>query len=257
MKRLLILSVVLAITVATSAGITITNHLRLRYYTADSILTVYKSDNLIIRKLSRNVYEHTSFLNTNTFGRVSCNGMIVSNKQEAVVFDTPSTNSDSEELLRFLINDLKLQVKAIVATHFHADCLGGLDSFHAMGVKSYANVKTIALAKSVNATIPQKSFKDHFSFKVGNKSVHVEFLGEGHTRDNVVAYFPDDKILFGGCLVKELNASKGNLADANVNAWPETIRKVYDKYPNTQIVIPGHGEIGGLELLDYTRKLFK
>jgi hypothetical protein len=39
----------------------------------------------------------------------------------------------------------------------------------------------------------------------------TKFFGEGHTKDNVVAYFLSEKILFGGCLLKELEASKGYL----------------------------------------------
>lgn len=63
--------------------------------------------------------------------------------------------------------------------------------------------------------------------------------------------------MFGGCLIKEINASKGYLGDANVQAWAATVKKVKKAYPNVKTVIPGHGEIGGKELLDYTITLFK
>ncbi|MEY4383942.1 MAG: Beta-lactamase, partial [Bacteroidota bacterium] len=66
-----------------------------------------------------------------------------------------------------------------------------------------------------------------------------------------------ENILFGGCLIKELKATKGYLGDANVGEWSNTVDRVKKYYPNVNIVIPGHGEIGGQELIDYTIKLFK
>ncbi len=223
---------------------------------ADTGQVTHRSENLIVRKLSDHVYEHTTFLHTNTFGRVSCNGMIVVNNNEAVIFDTPSSNKDSEELLNYLVTDLKWKVKAIVATHFHADCLGGLDEFHKRGIPSYASNRTIQFAHDIKAALPQNGFDSELFLEVAGKKVYTAFFGEGHTRDNVIAYFPDDKIMFGGCLIKEMNATKGNLADANTEAWPATVRSIKAKYPLTKIVIPGHGKLGGTELLDYTIELF-
>lgn len=46
------------------------------------------------------------------------------------------------------------------------------------------------------------------------------------------------------------------MEDANVAAWAETIRKIKAKYTQTLVVIPGHGNAGGMELIDYTAKLF-
>ena len=64
-------------------------------------------------------------------------------------------------------------------------------------------------------------------------------------------------MLFGGCLIKELGAGKGNLEDANVAAWPQTVATLQQAYPATRVLIPGHGKAGGLELSDYTIQLFK
>ena len=72
-----------------------------------------------------------------------------------------------------------------------------------------------------------------------------------------MGYFPSENILFGGCLIKELEATKGFLGDANVGDWSKTVEKIKKEYPNLKIVIPGHGAIGGSELLDYTIQLFK
>jgi metallo-beta-lactamase class B len=220
-------------------------------------IETYKTESLVVRKISENVYEHTTFLNTKSFGKVPCNGMIVVNNNEAVIFDTPTTDENSQELINYLTGQLNCKVKAVVATHFHEDCLGGLAAFYNASVPSYASYKTIELAKQNNALLPQIGFDNQLELEVGTKKVYAQYFGEGHTRDNVVGYVPGDEVLFGGCLVKETGAGKGNLADANTNAWAETVKKVKLNYPQIITVIPGHGEIGGAELLDYTIQLFE
>lgn len=217
----------------------------------------FRSEEIEIKQISEHIYQHVSFLNAEGFGKVSCNGMIVIDQNEALVFDTPAGSKASKELIEWIENTLKCKVKAVVPTHFHDDCLGGLHTFHAHGVKSYANELTIALAKEKNLPIPQLGFLHKKELKIGSQLVLLEYLGEGHTRDNIVGYFPAEDIMFGGCLIKESGAGKGNLTDANVNKWAATVESLKLKYPKTRIVIPGHGKIGGTELFDYTINLFK
>ncbi len=223
----------------------------------DSI--IFQNEKLIIRKLSEHTYQHISFLNTETFGRVACNGMIVINEKEAIVFDTPTDHESSIELIEHVSKQLNCKINAVIATHFHADCVAGLSAFHEYNIPSYANLKTVELLKAKDSTsvLPKNSFDNKLALNVGDKNVYAEYFGEGHTKDNVIGYFPDDNAIFGGCLIKEVGAGKGNLEDANVSVWPTTVRNLKQKYPETKIVIPGHGKAGGTELFDYTIDLFK
>lgn len=218
---------------------------------------VYKSKQLIITQISENAFEHTSYKQTDDFGNVPCNGLVVRSKDETIVFDTPTNDKSSEELIAWITETLHCRINAIIPTHFHDDCLGGLNAFHQHHIPSYAHVKTIDLATKDHVTVPQNGFMDSLRLKVGDEHVVATFFGEGHTKDNVVGYFPAEKILFGGCLIKELNAGKGYLGDANVAAWPATVENVKKAYPDVKLVIPGHGNYGSKHLLDYTIKLFK
>jgi metallo-beta-lactamase class B len=217
----------------------------------------YKSDNLEVSKLAENVYQHISFLKTQDFGKVSCNGMIVVDGAEALVFDTPADAAASEELISWIESALKSKVKAVVATHFHADCLAGLDVFHAKNIPSYAQALTLKLAAQKQFPIPMHAFDRSLSFTAGRTRVSVEYHGAGHTQDNTIAYVPSAKIMFGGCLVKEQGAGKGNLEDADTAAWPGTVQRIKTRYPNVKLIIPGHGAAGGIKLLEYTRDLFQ
>jgi metallo-beta-lactamase class B len=220
-------------------------------------IEIYKTNTLIVTQISENSYTHLSYKQTNDFGNVPCNGLIVRDSNEVIIFDTPTNDKSSEELIKWIIEQLHCKINAVIPTHFHDDCLGGLKAFDDNNIPSYANVKTIELAAKNNLAVPQNGFTDTLTLRVGNEIVTVKFFGEGHTKDNVVGYFPSENILFGGCLIKELKAGKGFVDDANVTTWSNTVEKIKLEYPNVQIVIPGHGEYGDSTLLDYTIMLFK
>lgn len=218
---------------------------------------VYKSKDLIVLQIAENSFKHTSFKQTNDFGNVPCNGLVVRSNNEVVVFDTPTNNKSAEELINWIEETLHCKINAVVPTHFHEDCLGGLKAFHENNIPSYAYFKTIELATANNMVVPKNSFRDSLILKVGNESATATFFGEGHTKDNVVGYFPSDNILFGGCLIKELDASKGYLGDATLSEWSNTVDRIKKQYPNLKMVVPGHGQHGDKKLLDSTIKLFK
>lgn len=218
---------------------------------------VYKSDHLTVIQLTKNSFKHISFKQTNDFGNVPCNGLIVRNGNEVIIFDTPTNDKISAELIKWIGEALHCKINAVIPTHFHDDCLGGLQAFDQSGIPSYAYFKTIELAKANNLAVPKNSFRDSLNLKVGKASVTIKFFGEGHTKDNVIGYFPSERVLFGGCLVKEINASKGYLGDANILEWSNTVEEIKKAYPAVKIVVPGHGEQGDAKLLDYTINLFK
>lgn len=218
---------------------------------------VYSSETLKIEQVSPHTFVHVSYLSTQDFGKVACNGMIVVKRDEALVFDTPPDDETSRELINWLETEQKVKVKGVLATHFHNDCLGGLNEFHAQGVPSYGSIQTQILAKAAGDPVPQHGFEGKLILKAGGLEVVTRFLGEGHTRDNVVAYVLTDQVLFGGCLIKEVGASVGYLGDANISSWSGTVREVKSAFSDVQTVIPGHGKIGNGDLLDYTIRLFE
>ena len=50
---------------------------------------VYKSKELIITQITQNTFVHTSYKQTDEFGNVPCNGLIVRKGTETIIFDTP------------------------------------------------------------------------------------------------------------------------------------------------------------------------
>jgi len=215
------------------------------------------SEDLEIMSLTENTLIHISYMENQTFGRFSCNGLIYINNNEAVIIDTPPDTILTSQLLKWLSETYpRILIKGVIATHFHQDCLGGLNEFHKLSIKSYAYELTPALARENNLPVPGNTFSDKLELNIGKSNITGRYMGEAHSKDNIVVWIPDEKILFGGCMVKSIGSSKGNLSDSNVNEWANTVKAVKKDFVNAKYVIPGHGDYGGTELLDYTIKLF-
>ena len=159
-------------------------------------------------------------------------------------------------LLSYLKNYLKVDIEGFAPNHWHGDCIGGLGYLNSIGIKSYASQKTIDIAKLKGLPIPSQGFKDSLTLYLGDKSISCYYFGAAHSLDNIVVWIPSERILFPGCMAKELRSQGlGNTVDGDVNEWPKTIDKVIKKFPTAKIVIPGHGQYGGIDILKHTLDL--
>jgi hypothetical protein len=126
-----------------------------------------------------------------------------------------------------------------------------------MGIKSYANEMTIKVAKQKALPVPQNGFNDKLKIPVGKSKVICRYFGPAHTTDGIMVWLPSEKVLFGNNGVRNFNGWIGNVGDANIAKWSETISKAKTEFPDVKYVVPGHGDFGGPELLDYTVNLYK
>ncbi len=214
------------------------------------------NNDLEIVQLTPNVYVHISYAEFGEFGRVPCNGMILTDGNKAFLFDTPATELLTKQLVEWITQTLKLKVEGFIPNHWHSDCMGGLAYLQSIGIESYANQLTIDIAKTKNLSVPAHGFKDSLILNPGNHEIDCYYPGAGHSMDNIVVWIPSEKVLFAGCLVKELNATGlGNTVDGDLKEYPHTIEKVLQKFPDAKFVIPGHGAFGGIELIRHTKEL--
>lgn len=216
------------------------------------------SDKIKLTKLSENVYLHVSYLQTENYGKVGANGLLLVKNGEALVIDTPWNDSQAEELFNWVKDSLHATISTVIPSHSHEDSMGGLAYFQSKNVKSYAGQKTIDIAKEKNLPVPKCGFTDSLVFKFQNILVECYYPGKGHSPDNIVVWLPTEGILFGGDVVKDTNSQNlGSLTDADTGAWPITLKRVSERFPNAKIIVPGHGSIGRIELIEHTEKLLE
>ena len=222
-------------------------------YAAEGTETIGISADVQLRRLAPDVWVHTTYTELPNYGRVPANGLVVIDANEAMLIDLPWTDALTAELCDWMARNWQVTVRTVVPTHWHEDCMGGLAEIHRRGIASYALDKTVALAKEKKLPVPQHAFKQELTLHCGETPVVLKYFGAGHTTDNIVTWLPSRQILFGGCLIKALNArSLGNTRDGDVAAYPETLRKVRVAYAKARIVVPGHGAWGPVALIDHT-----
>jgi glyoxylase-like metal-dependent hydrolase (beta-lactamase superfamily II) len=201
------------------------------------------------------VWLHISWQTVATWGLVPSNGLIVREGDHVVVIDTAWGAAPSRALLAWIDRELKLPVARLIVTHFHDDRLGGWEVFAERGVRIVASEQTLALAK----VQPTPAF-DLYRLSPGEKlaagTLEILYPGPAHAPDNVVVWLRSERILAGGCAVRAAaSAGLGNLSHASVADWAASIARVQAAYPDARLVLPGHGDNGGPELLAHTRDL--
>lgn len=210
-----------------------------------------------VRKLSEVVYLYTAWADVGSWGRVGSNGLIVVNDGMALLIDTPMHEKQTIELLDWLKTTLGANVVNFVPGHWHDDCVGGLDYLNKQGVKSYASRRTNEILKDQKKPQAGSCFDDYKEFNLGGITIECHYLGGGHATDNIVVWIPSQELLFGGCMLKDCTSDNlGNTADAApLSEWLNTICKIEAKFPQAQLIIPGHGPIGGHEILQHTKEM--
>jgi metallo-beta-lactamase class B len=214
------------------------------------------SDDVEVRQLAEGVWLHVSYYDIDGFENVPANGIIVIDTNEAIMIDLPWTDEQTGVLFNWVTKKQNATIKKVVPTHWHIDCSGGLAEAHRRKAESFALDKTVELLKTNNKPAPVNWFTDRLSLSCGKIRMELAYFGPGHTVDNIAAWIPAKKILFAGDLVRARNARNlGNTAEADVEIWPKTLKKVRDAFPDAKIVVPGHGQPGGMELIDHTINL--
>ncbi|MDO6610407.1 subclass B1 metallo-beta-lactamase [Shewanella sp. 1_MG-2023] len=211
---------------------------------------------LSISPLSDTLFVHESFMQTQQYGFVGSNGLVLIDDNKAYLIDTPWSEADTIKLVSWIENQ-GFTLAASVSTHSHEDRTAGVDYLNRIGVTTYASEHTNKLLKQAGKPTTTNSFKAG-QFDFVESKAEVYFVGAGHTVDNLVVWFPQSKLLYGGCLVKSLGSkSLGYYGEADLDAWPFSIKQLQTQFTDTDRVLPGHGKMGDKQLLSHTISLLE
>jgi len=211
---------------------------------------------LKISHLTGDLYVYTTWMDLGGYMYPS-NSMYLVTREGVALFDTPWDSTQFQPLLDSIEARHNKKVILCIATHYHDDRTAGLEFYKSKGVKTYTSKMTWDLCEEFDQKQAEFYFEKDTTFNLGGYRIKTYYPGEGHTKDNIVIWFKKDKALYGGCLVKSTeNTGLGNVADANLGEWGNSIKNVIRKFPKPKYVVPGHlgwesnkGLIHTLELL--------
>lgn len=183
-----------------------------------------------------------------------CNSVLVEMPDGTFVFGgTPGFPEAARLVLDWIVREHGSRPVVAIDTGYHFDNLGGNAAFLAAGFPVYGSDLTVRLLAERGETMraltlgfiadPESPYRaahaalpfvppDHvfpiaegLTLRFGAEEVRVVFPGPTQAPDKVAIYFPDRRLLYGGCMFLA-GERAGNLAEADLGCWPDGIRRL-------------------------------
>jgi metallo-beta-lactamase class B len=199
------------------------------------------------------------------------NSLVYVGERDVTVVGATWTPETAKLLHREIRKATSLPVRSVVLTNHHPDRAGGADYWTSIGAETYATERTKALLeRNWDALLAEtrKAFPDYPSLKRPIPTIVVDgdfslqegrvrtlYFGPSHTDDGVFVHLPEERVLYGGCILKE---HLGNLAHANVAEYPRTLARLRDAKLEIETIVAGHwSPVHGPELLPAYMRLLE
>ncbi len=107
--------------------------------------------------------------------------------------------------------------------------------------------------EGVELVMPDETYQGEKTIDLGGKQVVLHELTGGHTRGDQIIFLPHEQVLFTGDLVENHSFPILSDQDASPNRWIEELASLM--HLSLATVVPGHGELGKVELMQEFRDL--
>ncbi len=187
------------------------------------------------------------------------NSGVVIGDDSVMVMDAQATPVQAQPLIDCIRSVTDKPIKHVVLSHYHAVRVMGASAYGAHEIIASQDTHDLIvergaqdfksevqrfprLFQSVESvpglTWPTMTFEGEMTLRLGKREVQLKQIGRGHTKGDIIAWLPDEKICFSGDLV-EFGATPYT-GDAYLTDWPTTLAKLRDFDP--QKLIPGRGD---------------
>lgn len=157
-------------------------------------------------------------------------------------------------------------VTTLINTHHHGDHTNGNRALGAPVIIAHRDCRNLLAEQAqeqpppagifgpvewgdITPALPTICFDHHLDLHAGGRQVRLLHFGTpAHTTNDVVAWLPEERVLFAGDLV--FNGGTPFAMSGSVTGWLEVLPALAELRPAT--VVPGHGPPGGPELLGQT-----
>lgn len=202
-------------------------------------------------ELAEGVYAYTTEGDPNT-------GVIVGD-DAVLVMDARATPVAAQELIDEIRGVTDKPIKYVVLSHYHAVRVLGASAYKAEHIIASAMTRDLiaergqqdydsevqrfprlfqAVESVPGLTWPTLTFSDRMTLYLGDREVQLMHIGKGHTKGDIIAWLPADKICFSGDLVEYGAAPYAG--DAYPSEWPDTLIRL--EALGAEKMVPGRGE---------------
>lgn len=210
------------------------------------------------------------FLPSKDVSRLGCNVAWIETDQGVIVVDT-AFPSGVERALRAIKATTTKPIRYAVMTHHHPDHAFGsgvfaaegativahenaAQAYHASGIAAYRERQSRdEAAKKYDAYAPDITFKDRLTIGAGEHAVELLHFGHAHTAGDLVVWLPARKVLCTGDAC--VQGPMSYFGDSDTASWIDVLGHL--ETLGAEIVVPGHGAVGGAELLTERRTFLR
>lgn len=104
---------------------------------------------------------------------------------------------------------------------------------------------------TLNIAPPLISFKNRMRLNMGDATINLEFVG-GHSPATIIIHFEEEKTVFTG---DNVEGQFPFLGQARFKPWRDTLARLLTM--DIDLVIPGHGPVGGMEMVEKYAVFFR
>jgi glyoxylase-like metal-dependent hydrolase (beta-lactamase superfamily II) len=134
------------------------------------------------------------------------------------------------------------QIDVLINSHHHPDHTGGNGVLH---VRAAENLKVQSERAKTTATMPDVTFPDTWSVKLGDETIRARHWGPAHTGGDVSIHFEQANVVHLGDLLNNRGfANVDGPAGASVHGWIQVLEKMAAAYPADALYVFGHAEAG-------------
>ncbi|MFD3514393.1 MBL fold metallo-hydrolase [Streptomyces sp. NPDC058657] len=189
------------------------------------------------------------------------NAGILTDAGHSALVDTAATEDRARALRRTALALCPLPPRAVVNTHFHGDHTYGNFVFPEALTIGHARTRTMTRAAGlhmaslwpdvrwgdIEVAPPQLTFEDRTTLHIGALRAELIHIGPAaHTTDDTIVWLPEQRVLFTGDLA--MNGVTPFCAMGSVTGSLRALQRLRALGATT--VVPGHGPVGGPEILD-------
>ncbi|MGY0490680.1 MBL fold metallo-hydrolase [Streptomyces sp. WG-D5] len=194
-------------------------------------------------------------------------GLVVGRRGESALVDTVATQARAAALRERVVTVTGAPPRLLVNTHFHGDHTFGNFLFPEAVVVGHEDARAEAVAAGLHLTglwpdvrwgdlelvPPQLTFRDRLTLRIGPVRAELLHVGPAHTRGDTVVWLPERRVLFAGDVV--MNGVTPFCPMGSVTGSLRALATLRALDP--LVVVPGHGPVGGPELLDADAGYFR
>ncbi|WP_328904723.1 MULTISPECIES: MBL fold metallo-hydrolase [unclassified Streptomyces] len=195
------------------------------------------------------------------------NSGLLADGGESALVDTVATLDRARALRARVLAVTAGPPRYLVNTHFHGDHTFGNCVFPEAVVVGHARARDEAAAAGLHLTglwpevrwgdlevvVPQVTFEERMTLYVGELRAELLHVGPAHTCGDTVVWLPGPRVLFAGDVV--MNGVTPFCPMGSVSGSLRALAGLRALEPLT--VVPGHGPVGGPELLDADAGYFR